>query len=275
MRDAIPLTPPGTIRALDAVQRDLAAGRGSPALATVLTGQGVGYLVLRADLDPASSRSARPLMVAQALRDSPGITPVVTFGPPTAPSAAEGFVVDNGLRPVLPAVTVYKVDGSDGTGPRLTDLDDMPRVAGGPEAIAAVQNARARTGRGPAGPMLLETDARSAGLDSAPTVVTDSPMNRETDFGATATHSSAVRSPDDPRLTKNAVPDYPVDGQPPVSARWLLDGRPGEVHVRTSGSAADATQAGQTSPSMAAASAFDGDPSTAWVSRDLDSAVGR
>ncbi len=278
VRDAIPLTPPGAIRALDSVQRELAAGRGSPGLAPTLAGQGVGYLVLRADLDPSSSRSARPLLVAQALRDSPGIEPVATFGPPVAPPAAEGFVVDNGLRPPLPAITVYRVDGATGTGPRLTPLDEMPRVTGGPEALLAINAARARAGLPPLSPALLEPDARRADLatsDGPGRVVTDTPVERETDFGRVDDHSSAIRAPDDPRLTKNAVADYPVDGQPTVQARWLLNEEPGRVRVTSSGSAADATQPGRTAPAAAAASAFDGDPRTAWVSRGLDSAVGQ
>jgi len=277
VRDAIPLTPPGAIRALDAVQRELAAGRGSPGLAATLAGQGVGYLVLRADLDPDSSRSARPLLVAQALRESPGITVARTFGPPTSPSSPPGFVTDNGLRPPLPAITVYRVSGAEGgTGPRLTDLNTMPRVAGGPEAIAAINDARTRAGRPALGPSLLRADAQRAGLgDGSGVILTDTPVARETDFGRVDDHSSAIRAADDPRLTKNAAADYPVDGQPAVTAQWLLDDQPDRVRVRTSGSAADATAPGQTSPAAAAAAAFDGDPDTAWVSRGLQSAVGQ
>lgn len=276
VRDAIPLTPPGAIRALDSVQRALAAGRGGPGLAPTLAEQGVGYLVLRTDLEPTSSRSARPLLVAQALHDSPGITPVATFGPPTSPPAAEGFVVDNGLRPDLPAVTVYRVDGDPNTGPRLTPAAGVARVAGGPESLLALNAARARAGLPALGPALLLADARRAGLGDGPGVIaTDTPALREVDFGRVDDNASAIRSPDDPRLTKNRVADYPVDGQPPVVAQWVLDGEPGRVRVTTSGSASDATQPGQTVPAAAAASAFDGDPDTAWVSRGLDSAVGQ
>ncbi|MEZ5212525.1 alpha-(1-_3)-arabinofuranosyltransferase family protein [Gordonia sp. (in: high G+C Gram-positive bacteria)] len=276
VRDAIPLTPPGAIRALDSVQRALANGRGSAGLAPTLAEQGVGYLVLRADLDPSSSRSARPLLVAQALAESPGITPVKTFGPPTAPPAADGFVVDNGLRPALPAVTIYRVDRATGTGPRLTPLNDVPRVTGGAEALLAVNDARARRGLPPLGPSLLTADARAAGLGDGPgPIITDTPVLRETDFGRVDDHSSAIRSPGDARLTKNAAADYPVAGQAPVVAQWLLDGQPGRVRVTSSGSAADATQPGQTAPATSTAAAFDADPRTAWVSRGLDSAVGR
>ena len=72
VRDAIPLVPPTAIRALDAVQRDIADGRGSPSSRPMLAQLGVGYVVLRADLDPRESRSARPLLAQQALLASPG-----------------------------------------------------------------------------------------------------------------------------------------------------------------------------------------------------------
>ena len=56
VRDSIPLTPPQTIRALDSVQRLIAAGRPSAGLADTLARQGISYLVLRNDLDPETSR---------------------------------------------------------------------------------------------------------------------------------------------------------------------------------------------------------------------------
>ena len=67
VRDSIPLTPPQTIRALDAVQRLIAAGTPSAGLADTLAGQGISYLVLRNDLDPDTSRSARPIVVHRAI----------------------------------------------------------------------------------------------------------------------------------------------------------------------------------------------------------------
>ncbi|MBM7365584.1 DUF3367 domain-containing protein [Gordonia hydrophobica] len=273
VRDAIPLTPPGAIRAMDSVERALSSGRGSPGLAATLAQQGVGYVVLRADLDP-SSRSARPLSVAQAITRSPGITQVAQFGPTVAPPTLDGVVVDDGLRPKLPAITVYRVDGAAG-GPTLVDVDAMPRVSGGPESLLSVEDARRRAGLGPLGPALLAADAARAGLPPSSMTVTDTPVDREVDFGRVDDHSSAIRAPDDPRLTKNRVADYPVDGQPLVHAQWLLDNQPGQVRVTTSGSAADATQPGRTSPANAAAAAFDDDAETAWVSRGLESAVGQ
>lgn len=279
VRDAIPLTPPGAIRALDSVQREIAAGRGSPGLATTLAGQGIGFVVLRADLDPDTSRSARPLLAQQALDESPGLRRVAGFGPPIGPPSVRGVLRDNGLRPPMPAVQIYAVGEpgapTTGTGPRLVDTTGLPRIAGGPEAIAELADVRARQGLPPLGPVVLDADARRAGIVDGPLIVTDTPADRETDFGRVDDHSSAIRSPSDPRRTQNAVADYPVDGQPLVHGEWLLDNESGEVEVSTSGSAADAVQPGQTSPANSAAAAFDGNPQSAWVSGGLETAVGR
>ncbi len=280
VRDAIPLTPPGAIRALDAVQREIASGRGSPGLAATLAQQGIGFVVLRADLDPETSRSARPLLAQQALDESPGLRRVAVFGPEIEPSSVRGVVRDNGLRPAMPAVQIYAVDAPPGsgppaTGPVLIERDGLPRVAGGPEAVAELDDVRARQGLPPLGPVLLDADARRAGITGGPLIVTDTPSDRETDFGRVDDHSSAIRTAADPRRTQNAAADYPVDGQPLVRGEWLLDNKTGEVEVSTSGSAADAVQPGQTSPANSAAAAFDGNPQTAWVSGGLESAVGR
>lgn len=275
VRDAIPLTPPGAIRALDSVQRDLADGRSSPGLAATLANQGFGFVILRADLNPDSSRSARPLLAQQALDGSPGLTRVATFGPLVRQPSAPSVVRDNGLRPAIRAIQIYRIAGATGTGPSLSATDHMPRIAGGPESLAAMADLRARLGERAFGPALLDADAQRAGLPTGPVILTDTPADRETDFGRVDDHSSAIRGPGDPRRTQNAAPDYPVAGQALTEGQWLLDNRPGGVQVSTSSSASDASQPGQVSPANSAAAAFDGDPSTAWVSSGLSSAVGQ
>ncbi|OZG25775.1 hypothetical protein BH683_026805 [Williamsia sp. 1138] len=278
VRDAIPLTPPGAIRALDSVQRAIAAGRPLPGLAATLAQQGISYVVVRADLDPSTSRSARPILAHNAIAGSPGMTPVAQFGPEVGPPRIDDVVSDDGLRPTMPAIQIFQVESDvafPGTRPSTVALNQMPRVSGGPESLASLQNAAALSGEPPMGPVLLQTDARRAGLADVPMIVTDSPTDREVDFGRVDDHSSAIRAPGDPRLTQNAATDYPVDGQPLVQGDWLLDGEPGQLSVSASGSASDATQLGQSAPGSSPAAAFDGNPNTAWVSRGLDSAVGQ
>lgn len=269
VRDSIPLTPPETIRALDSVQRLFAAGRPSVGLADTLVRQGVSYLVVRNDLDPESSRSARPLLVHRVVDGSPGLTKVAQFGEPVGPGTLKGFVTDSGLRPTYPPVEIYRVDGAQPLRPYLTDADAMARVDGGPEALLRIDERRRLLGQPPLGPMLLTSDALAAGLPAPVVTVTDSPVARETDYGRVDDHSSAVRAQGDSRNTFNRVMDYPAGGAGIVYGRW-----PGGK-ITVSSSAADSTALPNVAPAAGAAAAVDADPATSWVSNSLQSAVGQ
>ncbi|HET7664731.1 MAG TPA: alpha-(1-_3)-arabinofuranosyltransferase [Mycobacterium sp.] len=272
VRDSIPLTPPETIRALDSVQRLFAAGRPSVGLADTLVRQGISYVVLRNDLDPAASRSARPLLVHRAIEGSGGLVKVAQFGDPVGPGTLAGFITDSGLRPRFPAVEIYRVDGPLGMRPYLVDTDAMARVDGGPEALLRLDERRRLLGQPPLGPMLLTGDARRAGLALPPgngVTVTDTPLARETDYGRVDDHSSAIRTPDDRRHTFNRVPDYPAGGADMVYGRW----NGGRISV--SSSASDSTALPNVAPATGPAAAVDADSSTSWVSNALQAAVGQ
>ncbi|WP_234791718.1 MULTISPECIES: alpha-(1-_3)-arabinofuranosyltransferase [Mycolicibacterium] len=276
VRDSIPLTPPETIRALDSVQRLFAAGRPSAGLADSLARQGISYVVLRNDLDPDVSRSARPLLVHRSIDGSPGLTKVAEFGAPVGPGTLEGFVADSGLRPRYPAVEIYRVDagGTNPGAPYLVDADAMTRVAGAPEALLRLDERRRLDRLPPLGPMLLAADAQRAGLPvqppgSAGVIVTDTPTAREVDYGRVDDHASAIRTPDDARHTHNRVPDYPAGGAAPVYGKW----NGGRISV--SSSAADSTALPNVAPATGPAAAIDNDGSTSWVSNALQAAVGQ
>ncbi|MBZ4587404.1 DUF3367 domain-containing protein, partial [Mycobacterium avium subsp. hominissuis] len=273
VRDSIPLTPPQTIRALDSVQRLFAAGRPSLGLADTLARQGISYVVVRNDLDPDTSRSARPILVHRAVDGSPGLHKVAQFGAPVGPGTVAGFVADSGLRPRYPAVEVYRVDaGGDAGTPYFVDTDRMARIDGGPEVLLRLDERRRLLGQPPLGPALLTADARAAGLPlaaGAGVTVTDTPVARETDYGRVDQHSSAIRAPGDARHTYNRVPDYPVPGADPVLGAWT-GGR-----ITVSSSASDSTAMPDVAPATSPAAAIDGDPATAWVSNALQSAVGQ
>src|ERR1044072_7740550 len=111
---------------LDSVLRLSAAGRPSPGLADALARQGISYVVVRNDLDPETSRSARPILVHRAVDGSPGLTKVAQFGEPVGPGTLAGFITDSGLRPRYPAVEIYRVDTeTDPAAPYLVDTDAM------------------------------------------------------------------------------------------------------------------------------------------------------
>ena len=283
VRDSIPLTPPETIRALDSVQRLIAAGRPSAGLADTLARQGISYLVVRNDLDPETSRSARPLLVHRAVDGSPGLRKVAEFGDPVGPGTVEGFISDSGLRPPYPAIEIYRVepagpepgsaDSTVATGnPYLVATGELVRVSGGPESLLRIDERRRLLGRPALGPMLLTSDARRAGLSIPPgqgVIVTDTPADRETDYGRVDNHSSAVRAPGDVRNTYNRVPDYPVAGAPLAQGRWT-GGR-----LSASSSSSDATALPNVAPASSPVAAVDRDPATAWVSNSLQPALGQ
>lgn len=266
-RDAVPLVPPGAIRALDSVQRDIADGRPSDGLAATLRGQGIGFLVVRNDLDPDTSPAARPALVHRALDGSPGIRKVAEFGDEVAFDNAEDFVTDADLRPQYPAVEIFRVDEPAGApfGPYVTDLADVPVVQGGPESLSRRNTADPDF----VGPTLLAADATRAGVPFSEVTVTDTPTDRETDYGQVDHHSSTIRAADDPRRTHNEVPDYPVPGAEFVRAEW--DG----ATVSVSSAASDATQLGGTNVASGPAAVIDADPTTGWHSNGLESAVGQ
>lgn len=143
VRDSIPLTPPQTIRALDSVQRLFAAGRPSAGLADTLARQGISYIVVRNDLDPDTSRSARPILVHRAITGSPRLAKVAQFGAPVGPGPVSGFITDSGLRPRYPAVEIYRVAAATGdpAAPYLADTDRLARIDGGQKCCCASTSA--------------------------------------------------------------------------------------------------------------------------------------
>jgi arabinofuranan 3-O-arabinosyltransferase len=271
VRDSIPLTPPQTIRALDSVQRLFASGTPSAGLADTLARQGISYVVMRNDLDPDASRSARPILVHRAITGSPRLQKVAQFGAPVGPGPLSGFVTDSELRPRYPAVEIYRVTATAGNpgAPYLADIDGLPRVDGGPEALLRLDERRRLSGRAPLGPALLTADAVRAGLPVPVVTVTDTPLARETDYGRVDDHSSAIRAVGDTRHTFNRVPDYPSPGADTVYGSWT-GGR-----LTASSSSSDSTVLPDVATAASPAAAIDADSATAWVSNSLQSAVGQ
>ena len=274
VRDSIPLTPPQTIRALDSVQRLFATGRPSAGLADTLARQGISYIVVRNDLDPDTSRSARPILVHRAITGSPRLAKVAQFGAPVGPGPVSGFITDSGLRPRYPAVEIYRVAAATGdpAAPYLADTDRLARIDGGPEVLLRLDERRRLAGQPPLGPVLMTADAERARLPipaGTGVTVTDTPVARETDYGRVDDHSSAIRAVGDARHTFNRVPDYPAPGAETVYGGWT-GGR-----LTASSSSSDATALPDVAPATSPAAAIDGDSATAWVSNGLQSAVGQ
>ncbi len=266
VRDAVPLTPAGTIRALDAVQRRLAAGHGSPGIASFLARMGVDHLVVRNDLDPVAASAPRPVLVHQALRNSPGLTRVAAFGPEVGGGSTVEVAVDGGLSVAYPAVEIWAVEDAQPVV-SVHPADSVLTVVGGPESLLDLSD----RGLPPERPVVLAGDAADLGLllsGSGP-VLTDGMRRRETNYGRVDDQSSFTLAESEQLRRDAASRDYlPFDGWE-VSARWL-----GVESVVASSSAGDATAPGGAQTAFQPAAAMDRDPATAWQSDGASGAEG-
>ncbi|QIM20974.1 DUF3367 domain-containing protein [Phycicoccus sp. HDW14] len=241
VRDAVPLTPAGTIRFLDDVEHRLQAGQGLGGDADVLRRLGVRWLVVRNDLDAAVAGQPPVALARSAVRDSEGTQFVRGFGTTRLDASGER---------VWP-VEVYDL-GSSAPRAVVQDVGDVVSVAGGAEDLGAVREA------GEQGLVVLDGDG-VRGLTPGRRVVTDGYRARDRWYGttrgrdATSTLTTAgVRGTTDyrPWPTTDLASTTTWRGIASVSA--------------SSSVAADLTLAGLR-PAGRPAAALDDDPLTAWT----------
>ena len=233
VRNAVPLTPPGNIRMLDAVERLFAQGLGSDGLAPYLRRAGIGYLVVRNDLAKLPD-NPDSVLVHQALRDSPGLTRVATFGPDVGGEAHldtknQRVLINSGWQSEYPAVEIFEVEGDAGFA---TETGAPTRVVGGPEDLLDLADlgvARGRADR--AGQRRRRTESTDGAV-----VLTDGQRSIERSFGRVHDGASETRA-----SRPDAAPGQPHVGLPVAALGPLVDhglrrgGRVGHgvlVHVR-------------------------------------------
>ncbi len=252
VRNQIPLTPEGHIRVLDAVERQLQRGQGSPGLGPFLARAGISHLVLRNDLDPGVTGSTRSILVRQALADSPGITPVAEFGPIVGEtSSRRGLVVDAGLVEPAPAIQVYAV--ADVAPPAwTTPLSSAIGLRGGPDALLALEDRGLVTDR--------PTVTAGAGVRVGAEVLSDAWVRRARNFGRISGATSGALTTTDPLRLPAPAYDY---APPDLSgAEATVDYLNGAVSASSSASDPDGFQAPQLDAQPW--SAVDGNLLTAW-----------
>ncbi|MEK8108964.1 alpha-(1-_3)-arabinofuranosyltransferase family protein [Micromonospora sp. M12] len=202
VRNAIPFTPPATIRLLDVIESRLATGAGSTGLADLLARSGISHVLFRADLDHGRSDTARPAVVRQALDRSPGLTRVTSFGPLRGgPSSSDEFR-DQGLDVPVRALEVYRVDRP--VQPVVAyDSADVTTVVGGPESLLDL----AAAGQLGAAPTVLAGDAATAGV-AGPVAMTDGLRRRDVSFGRLRDNASQTLTADDTFEVTAPAHDY-------------------------------------------------------------------
>ena len=266
VRAAVPLSTAGHVRALDAVDAQLAAGRPSDGIAAFLQRSGVTYLVVRNDLDQSATQTPRPVVLHQALAESPGLYLVQSFGPPVGHDDTPLGTYDQHLQLPYQAVEIWAVPGSGDPRVSAAPSGSAVQVSGGPESVLTLSD------RGlPAQTPTVLTGDLPSGTRLASTVLTDGLRRREVNFGAGPQNTSATLTLDDPRRLAGVDRDWlPFDGdQHQTYARYQ-----GVAGLHASSSGSDADTLGPSVRSASPYAALDGDPDTAWTATPATRGVG-
>ena len=257
VRNAIPLAPAGNIRMLDAIENRLVQGKGSAGLATYLRRAGVSHLVMRNDLARGAD-IPDPVLVHQAIADSPGIELAAEFGPPIGGAARiEGdlgkAMVNGGWQSEYAAIEVFAVTP---VPPRTVTTAGDTVVVGGPEDLLDL----ADLGVLDDAPVRLAADAPDPEPGTS-VVLTDGLRAVERNFGRLHDSSSATLTEDEQATFSKSARDYLL----PDADRWSTYARiTGAESIRASSSQSDANAPGAVQPGALPYAALDGDPTTAW-----------
>jgi arabinofuranan 3-O-arabinosyltransferase len=263
VRDAVPFVPAPHIRMLDAIEDRLVAGTSSSGLGPYLAANGIGYLVVRNDLDYGAAGSPRPALVHAALRSS-GLARVVSFGPPVGTLGTSGISVDQGLQHSYPAVEIFKVGAAAADG-RASLITDIGQVSGGPESLLDVADAGLLSG-----PTVLTADGPSP--TGGPVIVTDGLRRQERTFGRNDDAASQTLALTDRLTLAKNQRDYlgPTEQKDQAAVVYR-----GIRSVSASSSGSDAATLLPTVPGQQPFAAVDGDATTAWVSAPVSGPVGQ
>jgi arabinofuranan 3-O-arabinosyltransferase len=259
VRDLVPLGGNGSTRLLDGIDAALAGDTLPPGFVATLQRAGVGFLVVRNDLDLARTGGPRPASVRRLLTQAPELELVRSFGPqrqdpgadariaprPGAADADRFAEIDVYRVPSVPSpVAAYPAEGA------LV-------VSGGPEAMLQLPPSLV-DGRA----AVLAVDARDGGLPGAMRdgvgVATDTARRRGVVFGAIRNNVT---------WTLRAGEPSPLTGEPPLD-RWPGDGPFGLTVAETTGVAGlgdSRAHEDRVPPSAQPFAAFDGNPLTVWA----------
>ncbi|MCW2867132.1 MAG: aftD, partial [Marmoricola sp.] len=204
-----------------------------------------------------------PVLVHQALAESPGLERAATFGPQVggSPVLYKGRVrtlVNGGWQSSWPAIEVFRIPGAgrsrSGGAPMV--------VAGGPEDLVDLSDLGV-LGEGAAvlGPDVAADPSLRPGTTGW--VLTDGLRRRERFFARLHDGASAATTPGDVRRTLSPARDLLEPGQDAWSTTVRLVGA---RRVSASSSASDANATGGSQRGELPYAALDGSDGTSWVS---------
>ncbi|MGH3176091.1 MAG: alpha-(1-_3)-arabinofuranosyltransferase domain-containing protein, partial [Streptosporangiaceae bacterium] len=275
-RGLVPYGGAGSQILLDTAERAMESGEQVSGLAGYLQRAGVRYVVVRNDLDPRQVGYTSAAVVHQTLALS-GFTRVASFGPPIGGKQLQPRATraQQAAVPSFPAVEVYAPAGSSGPPSPVSALpvSQTVLVNGGPDSLLQLTGQRLL---GPGQPAIIAGDplpavALSGGSGSRPArwAVTDGQRRADTLFGLVNANVSytytatETNPPDAGQLGRAGGP--PRQLLPVPAAGHLTEAvLSGAASVTTSSYGSWIADTQQEDP----ASAFDGDPATAWAEGD-------
>jgi arabinofuranan 3-O-arabinosyltransferase len=262
-RAAAPLAQAGTVRLLDAFEQRLAAGQRDMSLAQLMARSGIGWVVLRNDLDSAASLATPNDVVAATLDNSPGFDAVAGFGPTIGGPSASGQL--DGGDAGRPAVEIFRVTPSLGLV-GLLSTDGAVVANGSSDALPQLVE------RGlPASTAVLFGDSqRAVAQDSTIRVATDGIRRQQAGFGNALDKSRTLASNEFYTGTRKTY-DYLPSPSPTLSTMRYV----GATGISASSSGSDVYAAFNRSPANGPWAAVDDDQASAWRSGSATGAVGQ
>jgi arabinofuranan 3-O-arabinosyltransferase len=257
VRDIVPLGSVGATRLLDTAERQLERGEPSPGLAAFLSRAGIRYVLVRNDLDRFRVNAPPPAYLRRALQASPGFRAAAAFGPVVHPvMTTDRLLPDLGpnSRAGIRSLEVYDLGRTAGpltTYPQAGTL----RIDGAPDALLAAAEAGDLGERA----VVLSGDDRARIAGASIDVQTDAAQRRDDEFGVVRSSLSYPLTPSEPAPGTNQAPRQRlvVDHTPESTVRME-----GAVAVEESSDEGTLWRAPERQPYAA----FDGNPTTAWVS---------
>ncbi|MCB1040595.1 MAG: DUF3367 domain-containing protein, partial [Acidimicrobiales bacterium] len=257
VRDLIPLGGNGSTRLLDGIDAALATDALPEGFVATLQRAGIGFVLVRNDLDLVRTGGPAPTTVRRLLGDVEGLELATSFGPivdviggdgrrSPLPGTGEGGAASEAMS----EIDVYRVERPDSVATTYP-AEGALVVGGGPEALLGAPD-DLTDGRA----VVLAVDDPGT-LDDPMRVATDTARRRDVEFnvirdGATETLTADEASP--------RTGDAPQD-------RWPGDGPVGLTVARLDGvsSLRDSGRRGLlVAPESQPYAAFDDDPDTAW-----------
>ena len=255
VRDIIPFGGTRSARLMDGFEELFEDGRTPEGWAESLARSGVGYVVVRNDLELGRTASPDPAFVSGVLARAPGLERVAGFGPPVEQELTrERITAGLGSGGPPQSLEVYEVE-TDGRRVTAYDLPSSLAVLGSSDSVQLLADQGVLEGRG----TILAADDPELAEQAGWWVITDDLRRRDVAFGLIQDAESYTLIPG----------EQGPDSQLEAVDRLLPGDEDSQSHVEYLGPAREVRASSYyrgfaREPGSQPYAALDGDPTTAW-----------